>query len=500
MSKFRFASVAAVLAAITAGSVAPADTGMQFTSGGFEPYIFFQSAETGTIRSGGHDILIPSEGGREPMDAVNQPTRLHPALYGAIQRLFAGPNSGKSDRPIFASNWWPQIQNGIAARWSTSTQSYGDWKTDPEGLSPAEKYDMLFYPNQTQSLPQVTSWSTKDLRLPYYARPKPHVIAATNVIGPATAWELLHHGLYQSTYPDEWWGHCNGWASYVTAEANAAPGRDIRVKIDNNKLVECNAGETGCVLFRTADIEALLSELYFYDSSTVAGRRCEKEATAITRDVFGRPTDPACRDLNPATFHIALTGLLGVGASPVNDPSQKPLRLPFVMDYSADNEVWSFPVVSYQFDQLQEVDQATATQLICNNTALAGRCSNGFYPFDRDAVRFAQVTASYWLVNYAVDTTALAAVPLARNTKPVQTQVTYLLELDGRRNIIGGEWLDAPSLNIGSKVTHPDFLYMSVSPVGAGEQSDDRGGTQDNPYISYPYVKALLALSQRTSH
>ena len=52
------------------------------------------------------------------------------------------------------------------------------------------------------------------------------------------------------------------------------PQRDVRVKLANGKITECeSAGEEGCILFKMADIEALMTELYFSDQATFTGRR-----------------------------------------------------------------------------------------------------------------------------------------------------------------------------------------------------------------------------------
>ena len=135
---------------------------------------------------------------------------------------------------------------------------------------------------------------------------------AITVAGPATKWEVQNQGTYQKYEPEAWWGHCNGWASYVTAEKLGAPKRDVRVTLVDGKITECTEESASCVLFRMGDVEALMSELYFSDKATFAGRRCNTDPDQMARDAHGRPTDPACRDLNPGTLHVALVGLLGL--------------------------------------------------------------------------------------------------------------------------------------------------------------------------------------------
>ena len=130
-----------------------------------------------------------------------------------------------------------------------------------------------------------------ELRKPEAERGEKHSHETITVVGPATKWELENHGNYQTyAHPDSWWGHCNGWASYATAEALGAPKRDIRVKNVDGKVIECeSSNEEGCILVRMGDIEALMSEVYFSDTATFAGRRCKESPDDMERDEYGRP-------------------------------------------------------------------------------------------------------------------------------------------------------------------------------------------------------------------
>ena len=66
---------------------------------------------------------------------------------------------------------------------------YRDRTTDPDNLSPTEKYDLLFYPGQAQVVPETRSWSYEDIQRPEAERGEPVVRPAIQVAGPATAWE-----------------------------------------------------------------------------------------------------------------------------------------------------------------------------------------------------------------------------------------------------------------------------------------------------------------------
>ncbi|WP_437760155.1 hypothetical protein [Sorangium sp. So ce1389] len=482
-------------------SVAVAESSMngstfRFIEGGSVPYVLGFSPETGQILGGSHQLLIPSSLGREATDGANSASHLHPDLRGSLLQLNRTILQGEAQTSAFASNWWPQRQNGIADRWNSTNKNYSDRTSDPDNLSPVEKYDLLVHPGQLESLGSIATWSTDDLRRPPYLRNPPFIQPAVVVAGPATRWELQHHGLYQGVYPEYWWGHCNGWSAYVAAEG-AGPRRDIRVKLAGDTVTECAAGEAGCVLFRMADIEALMSELYFSDSVTFAGRRCETRADRTMRDVYGRPIDPACRDLNPATMHVAMTGLLGVGAKPLNDSSTERQRLMFVVDHTWDVEVWSFPVKQFSIDVIEEVNSMEAARLLCGGAYQGADCYN--YRFNPNARRFARVAARFWMISDSVTGDTLLLPPDQRNVPLSVSELHYLLELDDNLTILGGEWIKNPSIvnGVNGKELHPDYVWMPIKAQGAGEDEDDLGGAEDNPHISYAKVKALLKLARR---
>jgi hypothetical protein len=467
-----------------------------FTEGGPIPYVFGYSPETGQILGGEHRLLVPRNGRREAIDNPNLPSRLHPELAGSLMLVNSSITQGEAQSGAFASNWWPQRQNGIADRWNSTNKDFSDRVSDPDNLSPVEKYDLLFYPGQLQALGAIRSWSLDDMRRPEWQRSAPYVQPAVTVAGPATRWELQNHGTYQRVYPEYWWGHCNGWSAYVTAEADAAPRRDVSVRLVDNVVTECAQGEAGCVLLHMADLEALMSELYFNDSVTFSGRRCESRADRTSRDIYGRPVDPACRDLNPGTMHVAMTGLLGVGASPISYTSTERKRLPFIVDYTWDWEVWSFPVEKFAIDVIEEVSQERAAQLVCNGGYQGAYCQS--YRFNPNARRFIRVAARYWMISDSLTGANLLAAPEQRSIPLTVSELHYVLEVDDRLMILGGEWVKDPAVTNGvnGKELHPDYLWMPIRAQGEGEDSDDLGGTDDNPYIAYSKVKALLALSR----
>jgi hypothetical protein len=485
-------------------SLAAAESGVSsspfgFLEGGSIPYVLGYSRDTGQVLGGAHTLLIPLGGRREAIDAGNLPWSLHPDLQGSYLFLNSQLTQGESEAGAFASNWWPQRQNGIADRWNSTNKNYADLTSDPENLSPAEKYDLLFYSRQQRTIGETTNWTVDDMNRPEGLRSAPNVHRALTVAGPTTSWELQHHGVYQGVYPEYWWGHCNGWSAYVTAETGGPPRRDVRVKLEGGAVAECAQGEEGCVFFRMADIEALMSELYYVDSVTSSGRRCEMREDRFQRDIYGRPADAACRDSNPGTMHVAMTGMLGLGTKPIGDASGPRQKRSFVVDYTWHREVWSFPVKKFSIDALEEVSAQQAARLVCAGAYQGADCYN--YRLNPSARRFVRVAARYWMISDQMTGATLLLPPAQRDVEPTVSELHYVLELDDQLKVLGGEWIQNPSIvnGVNGKEMHPDFLWLPVKAQGAGEDADDLGGSGDNPYIAYSKVKALLSLSRSGS-
>jgi hypothetical protein len=215
----------------------------------------------------------------------------------------------------------------------------------------------------------------------------------------------------------------------------------------------------------------------------------------VDRDVYGRPTLAACRDVNAATVHVALTGLLGAGAPPLVPRPDAPRRLAFIMDHTADREVWNFPIQRFSVDEIEEVDRSRAMQLVCSGRGGAARCRT--YRFNENATRFARVKTRYWMI-LATSSRAQLLLPASSRSIPLrEAELHYVLEMDGAGRILGGEWIRDPAvpLGLGNKALHPDFLWLPMRAQGPGEDADDRGGSGDNPHLSYANVKALLSLA-----
>ncbi len=466
----------------------PTTTEGGFTERGVYHYVLDPGEAGQPVFGGAHEIVVPEERGKaEAIDQPNKPSRLHPELREHTT-YDAEATSGETDWKVGASQWWPQSKNGIAQRWAPDADDDLNEHGDIDNLSPVEKYDFLFYPGQSQTVPAVEHWSAADMRKPEDERGDKISHPEVTVIGPATKWELQNHGVYQHrSEPDSWWGHCNGWASYVTTEPNGFPDRDIRVKLVNGEITECTGSlenAEGCVLVRMGDTEALITELYFSDKSTFAGRRCNTDPDEMERDDYGRPKEKACRDLNPGSFHIGVVGLLAKGAK--HFATNEDAKPAFVIDHNFDWEVWNFPLSKFQVDEQTELTAEQANQEL--------GATGSDYQFNSNAVKFIKIKMRYWMISDGVNMTKMLQHVDERGVSPHENELRYILELDADDKILGGEWLKVPTYSWSSeeKEIHPDFYWMGVGHKGWGEDADDLGGNDDNPYVAYSKVKALL--------
>lgn len=451
-------------------------------------YVFGYSGPDGEqIRGGAHAVVgFDSEGKKEAIDDANRVSRLHPDIVEGSEyhRLEGIPSSGETDWDVFASQWWPQSENGTAWRWQPgSSQDYND-HSDVDRLSPMEKYDVMFNPGQETTVPAVSHCTYADyVDDPDNCEEIEH--PELRVAGPATAWELQNQGQYQWVEPESWWGHCNGWASYATTEPLGFPQRDITVRMEEGRVIECADGEEGCITWRMADIEALMTELYFSDQATFSGRRCNTRPDEIERDEFGRPTEVACRDLNPGSFHVAITGMLGRGARELatGTPDARPA---FIIDHNWDYQVWNFPIVSYDISAQEDISADRANELV--------GAAGSDYEFNAAAERFVQITLNYEMISDGVPVDELMRRADEREVAPHNVELNYVLELDADGVILGGEWIEDPVVSWGpnNKELHPDFMWKAISAIGWGENQDDTGGDNDNPYVSYNRARALL--------
>ena len=118
-----------------------------------------------------------------------------------------------------------------------------------------------------------------------------------------------------------WWGICHGWSPYALTEPAAR-----------------NPVSHGGVTFYPGDLEGLMSLLYTDVQTKFLSARCDKMNPPT--DSLGRVIDGSCRDMNPGSWHILVTNMMGLR------------HQGFVLDQTYDDQVWNQPAYGYRITNL----------------------------------------------------------------------------------------------------------------------------------------------------
>ncbi len=134
-----------------------------------------------------------------------------------------------------------------------------------------------------------------------------YLLNTTGRAGGAQAWERANHST--DVAANDWWGHCHAWASASILTPEPQASRTV-----------------GGVTFGTNQLRGLVTELYYQPTfNWLAGTRSNTDNTS----------DAAYKDIAPAWMDWLLRYYV------------RYYRYPFIMDISADSQVWNFPVFAY---------------------------------------------------------------------------------------------------------------------------------------------------------
>ena len=375
------------------------------------------------------------DGKSDAWDYRNDPDRLNMSLNYKLGEL---PKRGESEKTPWPGDYWATYKDSTNHRWQRGE------------LSPLEKYDMAFNdwrPSESfMSLEPFNPATCNDFDEEYYDR-----------LGPAAKYQSRNKGNAKARNgrdddddgeADEcgdhdgvetWWGLCHAWVPAAILEDEPQ-----------------HAAVYNGVTFEVSDIKALLMTAYDKSSAIIVGGRCnEKE---VERDDNGRLTQSQCRDTNAGTFHVVITNILGVQKRALAE------------DRTYNYQVWNQPIRSYKVDKMDEINLEKALSLL----GVEGTS----YPFNDKAKRFFEVRMN---VDYITESSPSKEPMIPSIDRYTRTdRYHYLLELDERENIIGGEWLGS------SRENHPDFLWVPLSAQESG-----------NPHLSLENVRMLLELSRQ---
>ena len=390
------------------------------------------------------DDAPPSSGGKgDAWNNDNDPEALATHLTYTLNTL---PKDGKldqpvwrtrfteqpGDEPIWAETYWPTAEGSTNARWQGANVK-----------SPVEKYDAAFN-NAPGCATQPASRCGADAKAQWDDYLK--------CAGPAARWQTTTFQGASDMYDgkdndgdgqvDEcgdhdgvagWWGLCHAWtpASLLEPEPRHAV---------------TYGGQT----FEVSDIKALLMTLYDKTNATMLGGRCNAET--IEHDASGAVTDPACKDVNAGALHVILTNFLGL-----HDQA-------LIEDRTGNAQVWNQPVYGYHVSQQDEVDVARANACI-------GATGDTYAP-NSHAVKLYEVKTTVQYIYEGYPSTS----PVGMSNNIGTDTYHYILEVDDRGKIIGGEYCSE------SKDQHPDFLWAPSARLDLELRPQPGGRPRQGPH------------------
>ncbi|DAZ97477.1 TPA: hypothetical protein N0F65_009960 [Lagenidium giganteum] len=378
-----------------------------------------------------------SETTQRKLEATNTDIQRLETHFGAKMERNFGVLSGNEYKsaefsPVpWPSSYWPIYQDGINYQWKSGEKS------------PSEKYAEAYGLDVTTFTERI---SRNNGVLSQSSRRECSSNADCSNLGDGSVCGR-RRGESKGYCIPGWFGICHAWAPAAIMEPE--PRCAVR---------------KGSVKFEPFDIKALLTQIY--DGANVGtvftGARFNGPDNAPNnKDQYGRFRDAARRDIGAGFFHIAMTNIMGR------------FKKSFVVDVTAGSEVWNQPVRKYEVLDMYLVDTAQVAREIYKTDR---------YPFNNAMKQLAYVRTKFsWIVEAGENGPLVSTGAVDQYTK--SAEYTYLLELDGKQNIIGGEWL------WDSNDEHPDFLWF---PTGRPSES-----TVTNVGLSYKDVRELLDASVR---
>ncbi len=383
---------------------------------------------------------------KERWNSANSPTRFRGIeLKTELEGL---PTSGRSDREIWPSSYWPTHRDSINYRWRTGE------------MSPAEKYDQAFNgwepPEGFMELKPYRSGSDcKGFDPSYYEKLGPLANHISSRMGNKRARDGIDNDDDGETDEcddrdgvEKWFGLCHAWVPAAMLE-----DRPFHSVTYNG------------VTFHTADVEALTIAAYNRASADMIGGRCNDKE--VKRDEQGRAEDVRCRDTNPGTLHLIMTNYVGIN------------KIAFAEDRTYNYEVWNQPVVAFDVTSLDEVTLQQAAEAVGQPVPATEEGEDPLpikeYIHNPDARFFYKVAATLTYITESDESDE----PAEQSRYERRDSYTYILELDEEKKIIGGEWTG------NSRRKHPDFLW-----------NPRRAYASSVPNLDLNHVRKLISLAR----
>lgn len=266
---------------------------------------------------------------------------------------------------------------------------------------------------------------------------------------------------------ESWYGYCAGWA-------NAS----IMLPRPQHSVTVLAADGRTWIPFRPSDIKALAALLWTNGvaPARVVGTLCQDNP--VRRDpTTGRAEKIACRDTNPATFHLAITNQLGAAGRSL------------LIDSDSGYQVWNQPLVSYSYSYFHPA------------TGQAGSLEDSHVRVDslpNDPFRGTRALGTVFVVG--IETRLTFVYQTRPRVEDVDSPAwdelrnpvyRYELELDASGRIIGGEWLVR---------LHPDVLWLTPAGTRPTTKGDSLVVTSEHWEVGAPlpssWVRAARVSAQ----
>jgi transglutaminase elicitor len=352
---------------------------------------------------------------------------------GDVGALYGTPN----DSIPYPDTYWAMVNEGIDWNWTGSS-------------SPLEKYMGLTDPDHTSD---------------------------------AKGWEHTNHGAGVPGVAD-WFGHCPGWTAAAMLNSPIKHAVDAR-RDDQGNLVACDAGSAGCVHFEIGDINALEAEVYVDADSKFIGARCDTKPSDIPRDEFGRiaRNGTGCKGLNAGALMVVMANVMGFGGRAFAIDAQNRFNT---------DQIWNQPAYRYTVNRFETLTEAQAANLVAHGTKTGDQTKYRWNPASKGWA-FVDVSLQ-WITEHGPNVEPFSG---ADSTKV--TRMVAVIELDdvssnGDAKVIGGEYLDDPSVGA-DRLTVPPFVWMATD-AGPENLPEWVNGNSHNPYVKPSLVKQLIALGQ----
>lgn len=320
--------------------------------------------------------------------------------------------SGHSREIPWSDSYWPIYRGGLAQRYN-----------DPDYLA----YDWQEARDYVRQHPTAGLVAENSLELLSPAEKYDLLLGLEEYPLTASQWAVGEGFFRRSGRVESWMGSCHGWAP-----------ASMMMPEPKKKIV------IGKIPFHPSDIKGLATLLWAKGSFSTRfiGGRCNLQRPPT--DSQGRATDQNCLDNNPGSWHQVVVNQLGIS------------KRPFIMDASSDYQVWNHPVYAYDYVYFNP------------RTGMAGSYAEAAEKSGswdkRKSVRSPEtkfIIGVRMNVSYAVENEPSTEEDQPRESS--SAKYIYDLELNGRGEIIGGEW---------HSEGHPDFLWVPVPGAVPRTQGD----------------------------